>query len=81
MAAAGEIMGGVDPLPGDIGVEEPYHLETGHYVFLCSIPGHYQQGMIAEMTSSKATPFRSLPAGSYQDPAGLLRLGRGECAP
>jgi hypothetical protein len=50
MAAAGEVIGGVDPLPGDIGVEEPYHLETGHYVFLCSIPGHYQQGMTAEMT-------------------------------
>ncbi len=49
MAAAGEVIGGVDPLPGDIEVEEPYHLETGHYVFLCSIPGHYQQGMTAEI--------------------------------
>jgi uncharacterized cupredoxin-like copper-binding protein len=48
--AAGEIIGGVDPIPsGDIYVE-PYDLDAGSYVIICTIPGHYQQGMQAELT-------------------------------
>ena len=48
--AAGEVIGSIDPLPGDIEVEEPYDLAPGRYVLICSIPGHYQQGMFAELT-------------------------------
>lgn len=48
--AAGEVIGGADPLPGDIMVEESYDLEPGKYVIICTIPGHYQQGMTAELT-------------------------------
>ncbi len=48
--AAGEVIGGVDPIPsGDIYVE-PYNLDAGNYVIICTIPGHYQQGMSAELT-------------------------------
>lgn len=48
--AAGEVIGGVDPIPsGDIYVE-PYNLDAGNYVIICTIPGHYQQGMTAELT-------------------------------
>lgn len=48
--AAGEVIGGVDPIPsGEIYVE-PYDLEAGNYVIICTIPGHYQQGMFAELT-------------------------------
>ena len=49
MEAAGEVIGGADPLPGDIMVEEAYELEPGSYVIICTIPGHYQQGMTAEL--------------------------------
>jgi uncharacterized cupredoxin-like copper-binding protein len=48
--AAGEVIGGSDPLPGDIMVEESYDLEPGEYVLICTIAGHYQQGMYAELT-------------------------------
>ncbi len=48
--AAGETIGGVDPLPGEIQVETRLKLEPGRYVLICSIPGHYQQGMFAELT-------------------------------
>lgn len=50
VGAAGETIGGVDPLPGEIQVETSLNLEPGHYVLICSIPGHYQQGMFAELT-------------------------------
>lgn len=48
--AAGEVIGSIDPLPGNIEVKEPYDLAPGRYVLICSIPGHYQQGMFAELT-------------------------------
>lgn len=48
--AAGETIGGVDPLPGEIQVETSLNLEPGRYVLICSIPGHYQQGMFAGLT-------------------------------
>jgi uncharacterized cupredoxin-like copper-binding protein len=48
--AAGEVIGGVDPLPGDIEVQEPFNLDAGSHVIICSIPGHYQQGMNAQLT-------------------------------
>ncbi len=48
--AAGEVIGGVDPIAGgEIYVEE-YSLDAGSYVMICTIPGHYQQGMNAELT-------------------------------
>ena len=48
--AAGEVIGGVDPIAGgEIYVEE-YSLDAGSYVMVCTIPGHYQQGMSAELT-------------------------------
>jgi uncharacterized cupredoxin-like copper-binding protein len=51
MDAAGELFGGVDPIPGgEIVVESGYELVPGDYVLLCSIPGHYQQGMFAQLT-------------------------------
>lgn len=48
--AAGEVIGGVDPIAGGEIYVEPYSLDAGNYVIICTIPGHYQQGMSAELT-------------------------------
>ena len=48
--AAGEVIGGLDQFPGGEIRVKPYELEPGHYVLICSIPGHYEQGMYAEQT-------------------------------
>jgi uncharacterized cupredoxin-like copper-binding protein len=48
--AAGEVIGGVEPIPGGEIYVEPYHLEAGDYVIICTIAGHYQQGMSAGLT-------------------------------
>jgi uncharacterized cupredoxin-like copper-binding protein len=34
--------------PGEKG-EVEVDLETGHYILLCNLPGHYQQGMYADL--------------------------------
>ena len=50
LETAGEVIGGVDEFPGGEIRVETYHLEPGHYVLICTIPGHYQQGMFVELT-------------------------------
>lgn len=49
LEAAGEVVGGVDPLLGGEVVTEQGHLEAGDYVLICNIPGHYQAGMSAAL--------------------------------
>ena len=49
LEAAGDVVGGVDPLlTGEVAVEE-VHLERGNYVLVCTIPGHFDQGMTAAL--------------------------------
>lgn len=49
LEAAGDVVGGVDPLlTGEVAVEE-VHLERGNYVVVCTIPGHFDQGMTAAL--------------------------------
>ena len=48
--ATGEMIGEIQEFPGGQIRVASFHLEPGRYVFVCNIPGHYQQGMVAEMT-------------------------------
>ena len=48
--AAGQVLGRTGEFPGGEIKVIAYDMEPGQYVLVCNIPGHYQQGMFAEMT-------------------------------
>ena len=48
--AAGEVIGKLELIPSGEIVVEPYDFEPGNYVLICTVPGHYQQGMNASLT-------------------------------
>ena len=47
VASAGELVGHVDNLMPGTSVSVALNLKPGRYVFVCSIAGHYKQGMYA----------------------------------
>lgn len=48
--AAGEVIGEVEEFDAGKIETATFDLESGRYVFVCNIAGHYQQGMFAEVT-------------------------------
>jgi uncharacterized cupredoxin-like copper-binding protein len=52
LEAAGDVVGGVDPLlTGEVALEE-VHLGRGNYVLVCTVPGHFDQGMTTRLQTS-----------------------------
>lgn len=51
LALAGEVIGEIEPLPpGDSAATDAIPLESGKYVILCNVPGHYEEGMYYELS-------------------------------
>jgi uncharacterized cupredoxin-like copper-binding protein len=44
------VVGGSDPINPNANADLTLNLQAGHYVLVCSIPGHYAQGMSANFT-------------------------------
>jgi uncharacterized cupredoxin-like copper-binding protein len=40
-----------EDLPGGAEAEATFDLEPGRYLMICNVPGHYEQGMYAELTA------------------------------
>lgn len=47
--AAGDVLGRTSQFGGGEMELLSYHLESGAYALICNIPGHYQQGMYAQL--------------------------------
>ena len=47
--AAGTVLGRTSQFGGGEMELLSYHLEPGNYALICNIPGHYQQGMYAQL--------------------------------
>ncbi len=50
LTTAGDVIGEIEPLPpGDSAATDAIPLDSGSYVILCNVPGHYEEGMYYEL--------------------------------
>jgi hypothetical protein len=49
LEAAGDVVAGVDPAAPGQSASRTIDLPPGHYVLVCDLPGHYQDGMYYEV--------------------------------
>ena len=69
------VVGVIDPVDAGAAAEATFDLSAGHYVLICNIAGHYQQGMFTTLTvvqpPTTPEPASSTPAGPTATPGAV----------